>query len=139
MKPPRELLLARHRTAEPKLDAVRRAALDDLRHHKATPTPRLNLFAQLAEFLRLPKPALAGLALSWLVIILLNVASPEVAPVSNAAPAQMTQRQAATREELREQRRLFSELIGTTKDTDAEPPRFVPRPRGEAKPAYHYV
>jgi hypothetical protein len=139
MKTLREILLARHRAAEPKLDEVRRAALDNLRPRETTLTPRPNFFTWLAEFLRLPKPALAGLAMVWAIIILLNVAAPDTAPVNNATPTQMAQRPAVTREELREQRRLFSELVGTAKDIEATSPRFVPRPRGEGKPSYIYV
>jgi hypothetical protein len=139
MKTPREILLARHQAAEPKLDALRRAALGDLRPCETSPAPRPSFFAQLAEFFRLPKPALAGLALTWGIIILLYMASPEVTPMSSPASAPMAQRPAATREELRAQRRLFSELVGTPKDVEAEPPRFVPRPRGEVKPTYIYV
>jgi hypothetical protein len=139
MKTPREILLARHRAVEPKLDDVRRAALKNLRHHETKPTTRTNLFTWLAEFFRLPKPALAGLALVWAIIILLNVAAPDGAPVSKTAPAQMAQRPTVMSEELREQRRLLSELVGTAKDIEAISPRFVPRPRGEGKPAYIYV
>jgi hypothetical protein len=113
--------------------------LNELRHRETVSEPRRNFFAQLREFFRLPKPALVGLALAWCIIILLNVAAPEAAPASGPTPAQMAQRPAATREELRAQRRLFSELVGTAKDADAEPPRFVPRPRGEGKTDYHYV
>lgn len=131
MKTPREILLARHRAAEPKLDVLRRAALGDLRQRETRLVPRTNFFTQLAEFLRLPRPALAGLALAWLVIVLLNVASPEVASVSSAAPAQMVQRPAATREELREQKRLFTELVGGGLPHDTEAPRPAPRPRSE--------
>ena len=163
MKKPRELLLARHQAAQPKLDALRRAAVAEVSGTGAlaslSPTGapacrtasggaystndrrgRLSHYLEAAcEFFCLPKPALAGLALVWGVIVLLNFAAPEVAPARAAAPATMARLPAATREELREQRRLLSELVGTPKDADAEPPRFVPRPRGEAKPAYHYV
>jgi hypothetical protein len=139
MKKPREILLARHRAVEPKLNDVRRAALDNLQRHETTSPPRLNFFTWLAEFFRLPKPALAGLALVWAIIILLNVAEPDGTPVSQATPAQMSKRPAVTREELREQRRLLSELVGTAKDIEVISPRFLPRPRGEGKPAYIYV
>lgn len=133
MKTPREILLARHQAATPKLDDVRRAALEDLRHRETTPTPRPGVFAQLADFFRLPKPALAGLALAWSVIILLNVASPEIMPANNSAPVQMAQRPAATREELREQKRLFTELVGGSFPHDTEAPRPAPRPRSDRK------
>ncbi len=163
MKTPREMLLARHQAAQPKLDALRHAVVADVSGTGAlaslSPTGapacrtasggacstndrrgRLShYFEATCEFFRLPKPALAGLALVWGVILLLNLAAPEATPARMDTPATMARLPAATREELREQRRWLSELVGTPQDTDAEPPRFVPRPRGEAKPAYHYV
>jgi hypothetical protein len=139
MKTPRDILLARHRTVEAKLDDVRQAALDDLRRHKMPPTPRPSFFTQLANLFRLPKPALAGLALVWSIIILLNVIAPDGSSSNKTTPAQMVQRPTVISEELRAQRRLFAELVGTSKDVEALPPRFVPRPRGEAIPAYIYV
>ena len=128
MKTPREILTARHQAATPKLDDVRRAALNNLHRRETTPAARPFFFTQLAEFFRLPKPALAGLALAWCIIILLNVASSEVAPASNAAPAQMAQRPTATREELRAQKQLFAELVGGSLPQDTEAPRPAPAP-----------
>jgi hypothetical protein len=131
MKTPREILLARHQAAQPRLDALRRELVAEM---KPPVSARLNIVALGAELFRLPRPALVGLGLVWGVIVLLNVVAPETSSPA-PAPATMARLPDATREELRAQRRLFSELVGTA----AEPPRFVPRPRGEAKPAYHYV
>ena len=138
MKTPREILLARHQAVQPKLDALRREVLAEMAAPQTT-SPRKSVFTLLAEWLHLPRPALAGFALVWGVIVLLNLLAPEVAPARVAAPSTMARLPEVSREDLRAQKRLFSELVGTAKDTDAEPPRFVPRPRGEAKPAYHYV
>lgn len=138
MKTPREILLARHQAARTKLDALRREMVAEMTTPEAAPLCK-SVLTLLAEWLRLPKPALAGLALVWGVIVLLNLLAPEVASTPAAAPATMARLPEVSREELRAQKRLFSELVGTAKDADAEPPRFVPRPRGESKPAYHYV
>jgi len=139
MKTPREILLGRHQAAAPQLDAVRKSIVAGLNTPAAYPQARRrSVFELLGELLRIPKPALAGLGLAWLIVIVLNLASREPGPMS-PAPAQLAQRLPATREELREQKRLFAELVGAHKDADAEAPRFVPRPRGEAQPRFVYV
>jgi hypothetical protein len=88
------------------------------------------------EFFRIPRIAWIGLGAAWLVIVALNVASSESvserAPLMAKAPSR---RSPETLQALREQKRLFAELVGAAKETpDAEAPRFVPRPRSEAFP-----
>jgi len=135
MKTPREILLARHQAAELKLDAVRRAAVASLATDAQTrPVTSRSWLVALEEFLRIPRPVLGGLAATWLVIIALNLASRDTAAPSSPAPLQMAKTSKDTLQALREQKRLFAELVGTLKDPEAEAPRFVPRPRGELKP-----
>jgi hypothetical protein len=72
MKTPRELLLQRHQTVEPKLDAVRRNALAAL-SESHTPAS----FAQSwREFVFSLRWHLAGMGAVWIAVLLLNVGSP---------------------------------------------------------------
>jgi hypothetical protein len=82
--------------------------------------------------------AWGGLAAAWLVIIALNFASRETA-TSTAAPPPMAKTSPETLQALREQKRLFAELVGSAAARDADVPRFVPRPRSERKPELIYV
>jgi len=165
MKTPREMLLARHQAAQPKLDAVRQRALTALPSDSGAGVPpalvlwpsrlkthqpgrpvdrwqprRLPHYLEAARelFLR-PRLAWSALAVAWLVIIALNFATPETSAPGSALATATPPASPETLQALREQKRLFTELVGGTLPHDAEPPRFVPRPRGEAKPAYHYV
>jgi hypothetical protein len=133
MKTPREILLARHQAAEPKLDAVRRHVVAGLAAKPQPPTARSWLTA-LEDFLRVPRPVLGGLAVAWLIILALNVASRDTTALSGPAPQQMAKTSKDTLQALREQKRLFAELVGTLMDPEADAPRLVPRPRGEIKP-----
>ena len=165
MKTPREILFARHLPTEPKLDAVRRAALTALPSVSGAGVPpasvlwpsrlknqqpgrpvdrwqprRLPHYLEAArEFLLRPRLAWSALALAWLVILALNFATPETSAPGSALATATPPATPETLQALREQKRLFTELVGGTLPHDAETPRFVPRPRGEAKPAYQYV
>ena len=135
MKTPREILLARHQAAEPKLNALRARALAALSPHASQPQPSAwRWLAAGREFFHVPRVAWAGLAAAWLVIITLNVASRDTAAPTVAAPQQMVRNSKDTMRELRDQKRLFAELVGSLKDMDAEVPRFLPRPRSELNP-----
>jgi len=129
MKTPREILLARHRPAEPKLDSLREHAIAELETKPRE--ERVSWLESLRETFRIPRAAWAGLAAAWLVIIALNLASRET-DSTRTAPPQETRRSPETLLALREQKRLFSELVGIANEKlDAEAPRFVPRPRSE--------
>lgn len=135
MKTPREILLARHQAVEPKLDAVRRQAVASLAAETQRHPPEARSWlGALENFLRIPRPILGGLATAWLVIIVLNVASRETVAPTSPAPRAMAKTSKDTLQALREQKRLFAELVGTLKEAEAEAPPFVPRPRGELKP-----
>ncbi len=132
MKTPREILLARHYSTEPRLDALRHRVVAGLAV-EPLPAARSWLVA-LEDFLRLPRPVLGGLAAVWLIIVALNLASRDTVAPSSRAPQQMTRTSKETLQALHEQKRLRAELVGSLRDADAEPPRFIPRPRGELKP-----
>lgn len=133
MKTPREILLARHQAAEPRLDAVRRDVLENLPVNESRRGDRWNHFVVMCrEFFRLPRWAWSGLAAAWLVIVGLNIAARETT-ATPPAPSAIAKRSSDTLQALREQRQLFAELVGLRPAAagDAEAPRFVPRPRSE--------
>ena len=125
---------------EPKLDALRQRAIANA---ASEPSERLpvadGLVAALREFFRIPRFAWGGFAAAWLVIIALNIAARDTAAPATAAPQQMTKTSPETLQALREQKRLFAELVGPASANDADAPRFVPRPRSERKPEMIYV
>lgn len=131
MKTPRHILLARHRGMETKLDHARQRAVAGLAAAAPDQHAGHRLLAAWREFFHLSRVAWAGLAAVWLVILGLNFAAREtVAPVPSALRAE-TKRSPETLQALREQKRLFAELVGPLKEMDADLPRFVPRPRSE--------
>lgn len=140
MKTPREILFTRHQAAQPRLDALRDAVVAGL-PAAAGPSPARPraLLDGLIELFRLPRPALAGLAAGWLLIVGLNFAARDPEPAAVKAPPPMARNGNESLQQLREQKRLFAELVGTAKDNEAEPPRFTPRPRGEIKTPFHYA
>ena len=160
MKTPREILLARHQAAQPKLDEARRAALTSLpsdsgagvppasvlwpsrlkNHQPGRPVDRwqprrLPHYLEAArEFLLRPRLAWSALAFAWLVILALNFATPETSAPGSALATATPPATPETLQALREQKRLFTELVGGTLPHDAETPRFIPRPRSERQP-----
>lgn len=159
MKTPREMLLARHQAVEPKLDALRREAVaavvsgtGALASLSPTGAPacrtasegacktndrrgHLSHYREAAReiFLR-PRLAWSALAMAWLVIITLNFATPESSSPGSALATATPPASPETLQALREQKRLFTELVGGMMPGDAETPRFVPRPRSERQP-----
>ena len=125
MKTFREQLLARHRHAEPQLDALRARVLKDL----STAEPATaTTWARLIDCFRLPRVAWAGVAAAWAVIIVLNLAASE--PTRPTARAEATNRGTATAA-WRERPRLYAELLDTSLPKDVEAPRPAPRPRSD--------
>ena len=121
MKTPREILFARHCSAEPKLDALREetvAAVCDRRYNE-----RISFWRELI----LPRPrAWAGLATVWVVILALRFSTPDqshsVASKSSMPPEVIA--------ELQQQKHLYTELAGIPKLPDMKPAKpFRPRPR----------
>jgi hypothetical protein len=132
MKTPREVLLTRHKAAEPKLDALRERALATL----SGPTEERSAVRQFIELCRncfhVPQFAWGGLAAAWLVIIALNFAARDSA---SRQPVAFTQNRppVETLQAVREQKRLLAELTGLGEKPESETRRFVPRPRSEQR------
>ena len=132
MKTPREILFARHRAAEEKLDALREetvSAVGDQRLRQSQSTAvtdyRYNFWREIFSF----RPqALAGLVVVWLVIFAFRFATPDQPRLaetkSSAAPHVIA--------EVRQQKRLFAELVGEPLSSEAKPSKaLTPRPRSE--------
>jgi hypothetical protein len=128
MKTPREILLAHHRAAGPKLDAIRQstvAAVHD-RHTDTTQTTT-TLFQTLWRELILPSRRIwSGVATAWLLIIVVNVSQRDHSPVGKTTSATVMM-------SLDEQQRLMNKYIADRSlPADADRPRtFSPKPRTE--------
>lgn len=120
MKTPREILLAQHQGATPKLDILRRAVVADLKPNPPR-EPGIPFLLQLWRELIWPcRRMWAGLAAAWLLIVTFNFAQRDVAPVVIAKQ----ESSGAVRLAFHEQRRLLEEIIGANhQPAIAEPPR----------------
>jgi len=72
--------------------------------------------------------AWAGLAVVWVAILALNLSTRGDSQVIARKSAPPSPEVVA---ELRQQRLLFAQLIGSSDAREAEPPKFFPRPRTE--------
>jgi hypothetical protein len=138
MKTPREILLARHRAVEPKLDVIRREVVKvaaDVNRRKQ-PVRELAFAATLANAIRLSFLELiwpsrriwTGLAAVWVLILAANISLREHSPaiVKSGSPSEMMMT-------LKDQQKILAELL-----TDHSVPRdadrqkiFSPKPRTE--------
>lgn len=138
MKTPREVLLARHQAAAPKLDAVRRLVVNELNHQGTKEQSWLaSLVTSLLgcsnklwlELLWPCRRTWSGLATVWVLLFLINVSqrdsSPRVMAKSTPTAEVMTT--------FRDQQKLLNELFADRSlPVDAESPRiFSPKPRTE--------
>jgi hypothetical protein len=138
MKTPREILLARHRVAEPKLDAIRRAVVHDLNHKDAKAQSWANGFVSFfLHFLNTPWRELVlssrrvwiGLAAVWGLILIVNVSQRDTVsgvtgkPVNSPAMVMSWQ----------EQQRLMNEVLAdrTVPPEADRPKKTAPKPRTE--------
>ena len=135
MKTPREILLARHSAAAPKLDAIRHEMVKELNRQDTGAQSWAVRFASLCLgcsnkiWLELVWPCRriwTGLAAVWLLILAVNFAQHDATPAGKitTAPVMMS---------FREQQRWMNELFADRAPAaEAEPPKmFVPKPRSE--------
>jgi hypothetical protein len=128
MKTTREILVTRHRAAQPKLDEIRRKVVADACRPRRS---RFNIVGWCEELFRLPRPALAVLGGVWIAILVLNLSSSETPRAEVLMAKSPANPSPETLRALREQKQLFAEMVGSGAITDADVRRFVPRPRSE--------
>jgi hypothetical protein len=131
MKTPREILLAQHRAAIPKLDAVRQSAIAAVTGaQQPRPAVRTNLFQMLWRELILPsRRTWAGLATVWVLLIAVNLVLRDQSPATGAKPVTI-----AAMINYGEQQKFLNELFADRSPAiDADRPKvFSPKPRTEA-------
>jgi hypothetical protein len=138
MKTPRNILLARHQAAAPKLDALRCVVMAKLNNQETKkPSVPASLVASLLggpnklwqELVWPARRIWAGLAAVWIGIFAVNFSQRDPAPVmaaKSSSPQMMLT--------FRQQERLLAELTGPGEPSVAEPPKnktTAPRPRSE--------
>ena len=136
MRTPREILFAKHRPAEPQLDSIRRAVVEELARQKAK-QPSPVLFALLwfprkmwQELIWPSRRIWAGFAAAWLVIVAANLVDrPERAALGAGTKPQRAQVLMAWEQ----QQKLLVTLLSDTDGRDAERPKPVPRPRSNCR------
>lgn len=124
MKTPRELLLQRHHSAVPRLDAIRRNAIAELTPATDRNSERRSAAGFLAEFLLPLRWHVAAMSTLWLLAILLNTdGTPAGSPTHEGAPSSHQLRVA-----LFENRRQLAELINAPPADEPQTPSPVPQP-----------
>ena len=136
MKTPREILLARHKAAAPKLDQLRRNVISELNHEgNKEPTFVTWFLGSSQNFWReliLPRPrAWVGVAALWILIFTLKLSTQDTSPVA----AKKTALSPEVFAELKQQKAFFGELAGLPPLPEGNPPKvFSPRPRSARSP-----
>lgn len=134
MKTPREILLAQHRAADQKIDAIRHNLVSELNRQETREPGSANIFVswflgcskKIWDELILPsRRTWSGLAAVWLILVAINVSLHDSTPAGKilaSAPVMMS---------LPEQQRWMNELFADRSlPVDAEPPKtFSPKPR----------
>ena len=139
MKTPRDIMLARHRAVEPKLDAIRREVVNvaaDVNRRKQ-PVRELIFAAALANAIKVLFQELvwpcrrtwAGLAAVWVALLIFNVSQRDP---SELAARKLPPPSPEAILAWRQQERLLAELIGPSAPGDVEQRKiFLPKPRTE--------
>jgi hypothetical protein len=144
MKSPREVLFEKHQGIESKLDAVRAEALTESFDGKAKTSSNSTEFAQsrttsswFVELLQSLRPHFVGLAGVWLIILGVHFATRETSsPMLAEAPAPSPEVIAT----LKEQKQLFTQLIGSSENNQpADPVLHERRPRSEVRQSIRIV
>ena len=130
MKTPREVLLARHRGIEPKLEQMwpSVAAICDRRGSREVGAHRAPLQLLWRELIWPCRRVWAGLACAWTLIIVVHVASsePTTRDTVKTPPQSREEMQA-----LAEQRRMLAQLIEPTAEPSEKHKSELPGPRSE--------
>ncbi len=138
MKTLRELLLERHQSAQPKLDAIRAKLLAAAQEESARcpdtsagrPGHPLARFALLLwqELIFPCRRVWAGVTAAWVFIVALNFFTSEPAQVAQVRPAYSAAEVVA---HYQAQQRLWDELLNSSAPSSPEPSPAIPPPRSE--------
>src|SRR5262245_19362274 len=135
MKTPREVLLQRHQSVTPRLDAIRRDAVADLTTVPDRKAGRSITARFLSEFLWPLRWHLAGMSALWLLAALLSIDRAATPPQTAKARVPSPQVLAAA---LFENRRQLAEMInspdGVVATSAPVPQPFIPRRRSDIQP-----
>ncbi len=134
MKTPREILSARHRAAEPKLDAIRQSAVAAVYDRRSSPPPTTiaaHILKTLWHELILPSRRIwTGLAAVWILILAANFSMrdhPQRQMAKSVSPEMA--------HSFQQQEQLLTELIGPIDPSVAEPQKsYTPRPSSQRLP-----
>ncbi len=131
MKTPRDILLARHQAAAPKLDAIRREAVNSQFRRRDFAAIVLYLPSLFWRELILPSRRVwTGLAAIWILILAVNFSLRDRSQVALANARPSPQMMVA----FRQQQQLMSELFNPSDVPVAEPKKpYAPRPGTERR------
>ncbi len=135
MKTPREILFERHRLAESKLDAVRHRAIV-VAARPACAEASLGTWLRAAlktawQGLIWPsRRTWAAIAMLWLAVLVGNL---ELKTPVQSVAAGKSEPVPKLAQELKEQRRLLTELLETTRPPSSGPAPQAPQPRSELR------
>jgi hypothetical protein len=132
MKTPRDILFARHQSAAPKLDAIRREVLSAEFHNENQIPIFVNFPLALWRELFWPcRRIWAGLAAIWILIFAVNFSQRDkLEMTAGKAPLPSPEMILV----FGQQERLLAELTDPNETVIAEPPKlFFPQPRSERR------
>jgi hypothetical protein len=128
MKTPRDILFARHQSAEPKLDAIRRDVLNvEFREGRRVAVPILIWRELIFPCRRI----WAGLATVWILIFMVNFSQHDPSELMARKTPPPSPEMILT---FRQQEKLLAELIGPDEtQVTGRPKAFSPRPSSERR------
>jgi hypothetical protein len=141
MKTPREILLEQHRSAAPKLDALRQSAVaavcdrristDCVRERRSQTAATMILGIIWRELIYPCRRTWAALAAVWMALFIFNVSQRDKAELAaRKLPPPSPEAILA----FRQQEKLLAEWIGPNETRAAEPPKpFSPRPSSQRR------
>lgn len=132
MKTPREILLQRHRAAQPRLDEIRRDAISRFANPPGLRTewsPLRALHTLWRELIWPARRVWAGLATTWVFILIANANLSEGRPV---ASTETKAQSAGLWLMFQEQNQLIAELSGAAESKRSEP-ALTPPSRSNSK------
>ena len=126
MKTPRDILLARHQSVTPKLDAIRHEVVNSQFRQRSFAAILLDFPALLWRELVWPSRRIwTGLASIWILILVINFSMHDRSPATMAKVMPSPPMILA----LRQQQQLMSELLNPSDVPVAEPRKpYIPRP-----------